>query len=172
MKKTNNDMPKMDIETVTPDMEAATQEAPHPAEIEADRLRIELNNERIKTDALSRRCIRLGEALDAAILAEDNRVEKDMFNHINGNCYHRKAMTAANKRRKANERKMAEAFEDACTKNAIALCASALVAFGAIILGYAGFIHSAVATIVAGCAVMAFGWALNDCVSLLGRCSK
>ena len=171
MKKTSNDMPKLENETVTPDMEA-TQAAPHPAEIEADRLRIELSNERIKVEALSRRCIRLGEALDAAILAEDNRVEKDMFNHINGNCHHRKAMIAENKRRKAHERKMAEAFEDACTKNAIALCASALVAFGAIILGYAGFIHTAVAAIIAGGAAIAFGWALNDCAYLLGRCAK
>ncbi len=145
---------------------------PAQADIELERIRIELADEKSKTDALSRRCIRLSEALDAAILAEDNRQEKDMFNHINGNCYHRKAMIAAGKRRMTQERRMAEAFENACTKNAISLCASFVVCLVAIILGFVGFIHTAVAALVAGGALMAFGWALNDCFYLLGRCDK
>lgn len=158
MKKENEDM--------------STMNTPHPAEIEAERLRRELCDERTKTEALSHRCIRLGEALDAALLAEDNRTEKSMFDHINGNCYHRKALKIANKRRMVHEQKMAEAFENACTKNAISLCASFVVCLVAIILGFVGFIHTAVAAILAGCALMAFGWALNDCAYLLGRCGK
>ena len=145
---------------------------PSQSENELKRLRAELADERIKTEALSHRCIRLGEALDAALLAENNRTEKDLFDHINGNCYHRKAMAVANQRRQVRERKMAEAFENACTKNAISLCASFVVCLVAIILGFVGFIHTAVAAILAGCALMAFGWALNDCAYLLGRCGK
>lgn len=166
MEKTNNGMPPLNNDATE------KQAPPHPAVIEAERLRKELIDERIKTEALSRRCIRLGEALDAAILAEEERAEKKMFDHINGNCYHRKAVAVASKRRKAHDKKMIEAFEDACTKNAVALCTSAVIGVGAIILGFAGFIHVALAAIIAGGASMAFGWALNDCVYLLGRCSK
>ena len=145
---------------------------PTPAEIENKRLRQELADERSKTEALSRRCIRLGEALDAAILAEENRTEKSMFDHINGNCYHREALQVAARHRKVQERRMAKAFENACTKNALSLCASFVVSLVAIILGFVGFIHAAVAAIVACGALMAFGWALNDCFYLLGRCGK
>ena len=166
MKKENKEMPALE-------QTANAKETPrHPAEIEANRLRIELNNERIKTDALSRRCIRLGEALDAALLAEDKRFEKEMFAHINGNCYHREAMSVAAKRRRAQERKMAKAFDKACAKNAVSLCASVVVGFIAIILGFVGFIHAAVAAIITGGALIFFGWALNDCAYLLGRCDK
>lgn len=167
MKKTDSGIPPLDK-----DSDAKATPNYHPAEIEAARLRIELNNERIKTDALSRRCIRLGEALDAALLAEDKRTEKDMFDHINGNCYHRKAMRIATKRRRLQEQKMAEAFEDACTKNAITLCVAAVSCIASIILGFAGFIHSALAAIIAAGSLLVFGWALNDCVYLLGRCDK
>lgn len=152
--------------------DSAAKTTPTPAEIENIRLRQELADERVKSEALSYRCIRLGEALDAAILAEDNRIEKNMFDHINGNCYHRKALSVSAKRRRVQERRMAEAFENACTKNAISLCASFAVSLVAIILGFVGFIHAAVAAIVAGGALMAFGWALNDCFYLLGRCGK
>ena len=166
MEKTNNGMPNLEHDA------NAKVAPPHPAVVEADRLRAELADERAKTEALSRRCIRLGDALDAAILAEDNRTEKSMFDRINGNCYHRKAMVAAYQHRKAREQKMAEAFENACTMNAISLCASFVVCLVAIILGFVGFIHTAIAAILAGCALMAFGWALNDCFYLLGRCGK
>lgn len=152
--------------------EAAAPTVRHPAEIEAERLRLELTEERVKSDALSRRCIRMGEALDAAILAEDSRAEKEMFDHINGNCYHRKAMNVAGVRRRANEKKKAEAFKKACAKNAVSLCISFVVFCAAIILGYAGFIHTAIATIFAGGSLLSFGWSLNNCAYLLGRCEK
>ena len=129
-------------------MKNKTEKTPTPEELEIERLRKELCNERIKVGALSRHCIHLGEALDAAILAE------------------------ANKRRKAHARKMAEALEIACTRNAISLCISAVIGFAAIILGFVGFIHGVVAAIIAGGAALAFVWALNDCFYLLGRCEK
>ena len=47
--------------------ETKTTDRRHLAEIENARLRLELEEERTKTDALSRHCIRLGKALDAAI---------------------------------------------------------------------------------------------------------
>lgn len=143
-----------------------------PEELEIERLRKELGDERVKVAALSRRCIRLGEALDAAILAEENRTENDMFNIINGNNLHRKALKAEWKRRCVHDKKVAADREKACKKNAFALCASAVIGFGALIFGYAGFIHGALAATIAGASAVAFGWALNTCVYLLGRCEK
>ena len=153
-------------------MKKETEKTRTPAEIEVERLRKELGDERVKVDALSRRCIRLGEALDAAVRADENRTEKDMFNIINGNCYHRKALKAEWKRRCVYDKKVAAAREKACKKNAFALCASAVIGFGALIFGYAGFIHGALAATIAGASAVAFGWALNTCVYLLGRCEK
>ena len=165
MKKTEG-MPTLEHDA------SAKMEPPHPAVIEAENLRNALADERTKTEALARRCIRLGSALDAAIRADENRQEKDMFAHINGNCYHRKALTAEGMRRRELERKAAEKFEDACKKNAFALGASFVVGFAAVIFGFAGFIHTALAATIAGAALIGFGWALNDCVYLLGRCEK
>lgn len=147
-----------------------TETTPHPAVIEAEQLRRMLSDERTKTEALSRRCIRLGEALDAAIRAEENRTEKDMFATINGNCYHRKALVAEGNYRMARARKAAAAYEKACQRNATSLGISAVIGFGAILFGFAGFIHTAVAATIAGVAAIAFGWSLNTCVYLLGRC--
>lgn len=160
-------------------MKKETEKTRTPEELEIERLRKELGDERVKVDALSRRCIRLGEDLDAAVRADENRTEKDMFDTINGNCYrktaleeNRKALVAANKRRIANDKKAAAAYEKACRKNAFALGASAVIGFGALIFGYAGFIHGALAATIAGASAVAFGWALNTCVYLLGRCEK
>ena len=139
-------------------------------ETETENLRKALADERIKTEALSRRCIRLGDALEAAIRAEDNRIENNMFATINGNCDRRKALLAERKRRIAHDKNAAAAYEKACKKNALALCASAVIGFSAVIFGFAGFIHTALAATIAGVALMAFGWSLNTCVYLLGRC--
>lgn len=146
-------------------------------ETETENLRKALADERVKNEALSRRCIRLGEALDAALRAEDNRVEKRMFGIINRNCYrkialeeNRKAMLAERKRRIAHDKQAAAAYEKACHRNATALCGSAVIGFSAVIFGFAGFIHTALAATIAGVALMAFGWSLNTCVYLLGRC--
>lgn len=145
---------------------------PHPAEVEAERLRRELCDERTKTEALSRRCIRLGVALDAALKAEENRTESDMFAIINCNCDRRKATAATEKRRMAAEKKAGIALERACKHNAVLLTASAVLGFTTALLGFAGFIN-AVAAAVFGCIfALAFGWALNDCFYLLGRCGK
>ena len=142
----------------------------HPAEIEADRIRIQLHNERIKTDALSRRCIQLGAELDAYILANESRTEKDMFDTINGNCYHRRALKLDTRRNRAYEKRMAKAYEDACTKNALTLFVSLVGVLGSVIFGVAGLLNGAFAAAIAGVALIAFGWALNDCVYLLRRC--
>lgn len=147
-------------------------ENPHPAEIEAERLRAELADERLKTDALARRCIRLSDALEAALKDEEDRTERDMFAIINGNYEHRKAVAAAEKRRRAAEAKTAAALAKACRRNAFVLTASAVLGLTAAILGFAGLIP-ATAAAIGGCIfAIAFGWALNDCVYLLGRCSK
>lgn len=170
MKKENKEMPKLAATAEATDINPST--TPHPAEIEADNLRNALVDERIKTDVLARRCIRLSEALDAAILAEDNRVEKSMFDHINDNHDHREELIAANKRRLVHEQKMAKAYRKACRKNALALSISAVAVFAALLLGFTGFLHAVLAAILAGIGLTAFGWALNDCVYLLGRCDK
>ena len=146
------------------------QEPRNPEAMELDRLRIELHNEKIKTVALSRRCIRLGEALDAAISAEDNRVEANLFGIINKNAVHKEAAAIARKRSRAREKNAAVRYEKACKQNAILIGASAAVGFGAVLFGFAGFIHTVLASTIAGASLIAFGWALNTCVNLLGRC--
>lgn len=170
MKKETKVMPK--LEPIAENTEIKQETAINPVSDETDNLRNALAEERFKTEVLARRCIRLGEALDAAILAEDNRVEKSMFDHINNNCYHREELIAANKRRIALEHKLAKAYRKACRKNAVALTFSAVAVFAALLLGFTGFIHSVFAAILAAIGLMAFGWALNDCVYLLGRCEK
>lgn len=154
-------------------MDATGAEATrHPAEIEADRLRNELCEERIKVNVLSRRCIRLGEALDAAIQAEDDRIEKGVFDIINSNSANREALLVEGKRRIASQKKAVAEYEKACKRNAISLACSTVIAFGAIIFGFAGLVHAALAATIAGIAITAFGWALNDCVYLLRRCKQ
>ena len=143
-----------------------------PAEMEADKLRIELNNERIKVNALSRRCIQLSAEHDAAIIAENNRIEQDMFDHINGNCYHKKAVTIASKRRNARHKKMAEFYSKALKKNAACLCGEVLITLVAILFGFASIIHSILAVILVVVSLIAFGWSLNNCVYLIGRCEQ
>ena len=63
----------------------SAQPTPSQSENELKRLRAELADERIKTEALSHRCIRLGEALDAALLAENNRTDKHHTTKVNQN---------------------------------------------------------------------------------------
>lgn len=160
---------------------APIENTPHPAEIAADKLRIELAEERYKTEALSRRCIRLGEALDAAIRAENDRYEQDMFGFVNDNCFQREAMVANEERRRQNsmdklsrrlerEKKAAEANKKALKKSALCLALSFAAGFATVALGFAGYVHTGLAAAAVGVALVAFGWFLNNCVSLLGRC--
>lgn len=164
-----------------PEENSVANDAPHPAEIEADSLRLELADEKVKTDALARRCIRLGEALEAALRADENRVERDMFDHINGNSFRREAMDTAEEcrrrysmdkqyRRLEREKKAAEANKKALKKSAVWLALSVTGGFAAVALGVAGYVHTTLATAATGIALVAFGWCLNNCVSLLGRC--
>lgn len=166
MKETSKDMPALNMDAT------ANMAPPHPAVFEAERLHRELAEERTKTEALSRRCIRLGQALDAALEAEENRTERDMFDIINCNYERRKAAAAAEKRRRVAKRKAVAGIKKACRRNAVALTVSAVLGFTAALLGFAGFIPAIVATVIGGIFALAFGWALNDCVYLLGRCGK
>lgn len=168
MKKETKEMPK--LETPTAENAINPETVTHPAEVEAHNLRNALADERVKTDALARRCVELGQALDYAILAEENRSEKSMFDHINGNCYHLKAVNAAGKRQAARNKKMVAAYKKACKKNAAAMCVSVVAAFAALLFGLTGLIHTVFAAILVGIALIAFGWTLNNCVYLLGRC--
>jgi hypothetical protein len=177
MKKNNNEKPL----EANPEITTPEKDAPRPVEAEADSLRIELAEERFKTEALSRRCIRLGEALEAAIRAENDRYEQDMFGFVNDNCFQREAMVANEERRRQNsmdklsrrmerEKKAAEAAKKALKKSAAWLAVSFAGGFSAVLLGFGGYVHATLATAAAGVALVAFGWCLNTCVSLLGRC--
>lgn len=170
MKKETKEMPK--LENAAAENAINPETVTHPAEVEAHNLRNALADERIKTDALARRCIRLAEALDAAILAEDNRVESNMFAIINGNCdNHRALATAENNRREKRKKEMA-ALDKACKRNAVDLTLAATIAIAAMILGLTGLVHIAIAALFSIAGLIFFGWSLNDCVYLLGRCSK
>ena len=95
-----------------------------------------------------------------------------MFAIINSNCDRRKVVAEKEKRRRAAEKKIAAAIEVACKRNAMFLMVSAVLGFTSAILGFAGLIP-AVASAILGCVfAIAFGWGLNDCAYLLGRCGK
>ena len=146
---------------------------PHKkADNELARLRKELAEERIKTEALSRHCIELGKALDAAEKAKDARIENDMFKIVNENCDHRRAVAAAEKHRRAVEKKTAAYLDRACKRNSVFLSVSAVLGLTAALLGFTEYIGPVTACVTGAIFAMAFGWALNDCVYLLGRCNK
>lgn len=143
-----------------------------PAEIELESLKRELADEKLKTSVLSKRCILLGKALEAFQAAENDRNDAEVISLVNGTYYRREALKDAEKHRKAKEKKAIKAYERACKRNAIALAASVVIGFSAMLFGFVGFINSALAAVFAGVAMTAFGWSLNDCVYLLGRCEK
>lgn len=149
-----------------------TDEAPaaqHPAEAEVARLRAELGDERIKTDALSRHCIRLGEALDAAGLAEEARTEADIFAAVNHNSDRRTADAIAKRRKAIRKRKAEIAYELACSRNLFFMGVNILVALTAFILNIAGIITPGWWAAISAICLIAFGWSLNTCLRLLRR---
>lgn len=150
--------------------ETQSSATPHPAEVEAENLRKALSEEQIKTEALSRRCIKLGVALDAALRVENDRIEKEMIGMVNEHSDKRKAEEIARKRRIAYEKKAAEAYKKACTRNTIALGLSTLLCFLSVMFGFAGIINPAIGAVTACISFIAFGWSLNTCITLIGRC--
>lgn len=132
----------------------------HPAEIENAKLRLELADERTKTEALARHCIKLGEALEAAI---DDRAESDMFAIINGNCDRRKAAAIARKRRDIRRRKAS----DACMRNSFAMVLVAMIALVAVVFCTTGIINPTLGTVIVGSCLIAFGWTSSACIHLL-----
>lgn len=132
----------------------------HPAEIENAKLRLELADERTKTEALARHCIKLGEALEAAI---DDRTESDMFAIINGNCDRRKAAAIARKRRNIRRRKAS----DACMRNSFAMVLASMIALAAVVFCTTGIINPTLGAVIVGSCLIAFGWTSSACIHLL-----
>ena len=139
------------------------QANPHPAEVENAKLRLELADERIKTDALARRCIRLGEALDAALKAEGDRAEIDMFAIVNSYCDRRKASAIAENRINIRKQKAA----DACKRNSVAVVLASMIAIVSVILSITGIIDPVLSTAIVGICLIAFGWTMSACIHLL-----
>lgn len=149
----------------------------HPAEIENAKLRLELADERIKTDALGRRVIQLGEDLDAAIKALDNRTESDMFAIVNSHLDRRMAEAVAEEIRIRNRKAVAIAKNrisirkqkaaDACKRNAVAMVLAPMIGFTSVILSITGFINPTLGTGIVGFSLLAFGWTLSSCIHLL-----
>lgn len=149
---------------------ASKKAEPTPAEIELEKIKQELAEEKIKTATLSKRCILLGKALETLQATENDRNDAEVISLVNGTYYRREALKDAEKRRRVQEKKDAEAYEKACKRNAIALAVPAVIGFSAMLFGFVGFIHTALAALITGVSLLAFGYALNDCVYLLGRC--
>jgi hypothetical protein len=136
---------------------------PTPEQTEIANLRNALAEEQIKTEALSRRCIRLGDALEAAIRAEDIRAEKAMFDAVNENSDKRKAAAIARKHRSIRRRKAS----DACMRNSFAMALASMIAFVAVIFSTAGIINPTLGIAIVGFCLIAFGWTLSACIHLL-----
>jgi len=143
---------------------------PTEVEKELEALRQDLACERIKTAALARRCILLAKDLGAAQTEVNKYADGEVIDLVNGKYYHLQALMAAKKLRRVQEEKAVAAYEKACKRNAIGLGFAAVIGFIAMLLGFTGFIHFVVAAIISGASMLAFGWLLNDCVYLLGRC--
>ena len=154
----------------TPDSNSTVANSPkHPAEIENARLRLELAEERTKTEALARRVIQLGIDLDAANKAEDDRNERDIFATVNKNSAKRKAAAVAKKRRLIRRQKEAAAYEAACVRNSSTMVMSALVGFFSYICIAAGILTPAWGTAIIALCILTLGWSLNTCIQLLRR---
>lgn len=164
-------------ETATENNSPVANAPKHPAEIENARLRLELADERIKTEALARRCIRLGEDLDAAIKAEDDRTESDMFAIVNCH-FDRRMAEAVAKEIRIRSRKAAaiaknrisirkQKAADACKRNAVAMVLASMAGFTSVIFSITGFINPTLGTAIVGLCLIAFGWTLSACIHLL-----
>lgn len=143
--------------------------AQHPAEIEAARLRVELDKERLKTDALSRHCMQLGEALDASGQAEEARAERDFFAAVNANSDRRTADAIVKRRKAIRKRKADIAYELACSRNLFSMGGTILVALTAFLLYSTGIITTEWWAAISTICLVAFGWSLNTCLRLLRR---
>ncbi len=150
---------------------ATAEVKPTEAEKELEALRNELSVERTKNEALARNCVLLGMALEKAQANVNGYADSEVLGLVNGRHYHLKALEAAQKHRRAQEKKAIAAYEKACKRNAkrlgLTFAISALAAF----LGIKGFIHPAIVVLTVIVALLAFGWLLNDCVFLLGGVS-
>ena len=171
-------MKKITTNAPTPENNSpATNATKHPAEIENARLRLALAEERTKTEALARRVIRLGEDLDAANKAEDDRAESDMFAIVNGHFDRRiaeavaeeirirshKAATIAKNRNSIRKQKAA----DSCKRNAVTMVLASIVGFTSVILGITGFVNPILGASIVGLCLIAFGWTTSACIHQL-----
>ena len=141
-----------------------TQAAAATVELEA--LHIQLAEERFKNEALSRQVVRLGQALDAAVRADDERIEGDMICIVNAN----------NAKRSANERKAAEidaknkaickSFMRHARVNAATIGLSVTAATFSIVAGHYGVISPVVSTALSFVTLPIVGWAIHECALL------
>ncbi len=139
---------------------------PHPAEVAAEILRKALADERKKTEVLSHHCVRLSTELETLMAAENERADAEAIALANSSFRRRKA----ERRRRAREKKAIDAYKKACTRNAISLSLATAICFFSAMLGFEGIIHPALAAPIACVSFIAFGWSLNTCINLIGRC--
>lgn len=141
---------------------------PTEAEKELEALRKELLEERTKNEALGRRCILLGMALEKAQSEANGYADGEVLGVVNGRHYHLKALEAAQKHRRAQEKKAIAAYEKACKSNAKRMGLAFVISALAVFFGIKGFIHPTIAVLMVIIDLLALGWLFNDCVSLLG----
>jgi hypothetical protein len=154
---------------------ASAEVKPTEAEKELEALRKELSVERTKNEALGRKCILLGMALEKAQANVNGYADGEVLGVVNGRHYHLKALEAAQKHimeqekhRRAQEKKAIAAYEKACKSNAKRLGLAFVIGALAVFFGIKGFIHPAIAVLMVIVDLLALGWLLNDFVSLLG----
>lgn len=128
-----------------------------------ENLQKELERERRKNRNLSNQNVRLGEALDAALRACNDRMEADMIDIVNANNDNRKAREEKAAKVRAYDKKLSNSYMRACTLNAAALVSSVILAVGTIFLGHTGIINPNLATVLAAVFLPLVGWAAHDC---------
>lgn len=171
-------MKKITTNAPTPENNSPVANAQkHPAEIENARLRLALAEERTKTEALARRVIRLGEDLDAANKAEDDRAENDMFAIVNGHFDRRMAEAIAEEIRIRSHRAAAitknrisirkQKAADSCKRNAVTMVLASMVGFTSVILSITDYINLNLGASIVGICLIAFGWTASACIHQL-----
>ena len=132
-------------------------------EVTVERLQKENENLRRKNRNLANQAARLGEALDAALRASQDKVEACMMDMVNANNANRKAREEKAAKVRSEDKKLSKSYMRACTLNAIALLSSVTLAGCTIILGHIGAISPELATGLSAVLLPLTGWAAHDC---------
>lgn len=147
---------------------ASAEGKPTEAEKELNALREALAEERAKNNTFARNYILMSEELEAAQGTVNGYAALEALNIVNGNYRRMKALEAAEKHRREQAKKAMAAYKKACRRTVLELGMTAAIGVVSVLLAVEGLVHFTISTAVIGVCLLALGWLLHNCVSLLG----